>query len=172
VVSGHNAGMDACLRCHNGEQASADCTMCHDEGVASAAQAQATTLADVQIPDVSCSGCHDQAEECDWCHGGVRLPHSVEFKMYAHARAGAVDLWYESGKTCAPCHNASRRPCQQCHGVLLGTGHGGGSWMAQTHQTAAEASCDSCHGQLAYAATRDFCKDVCHTPAAEAASPR
>jgi len=102
----------------------------------------------------------------------VRLPHSIEFKTYAHARAGAVDFWYNDGKTCARCHNASRRSCQRCHGALLGKAHGAEPWLARGHQTAAAQACDTCHRQFAYTATRDFCEDVCHTAAAVAASPR
>jgi len=172
VVGAHNAGMAPCLRCHDEKQASAECVTCHEEKAASAARARTTSFADVQIPEVSCGGCHDEKQECDWCHGGVRLPHSLEFQMYAHARAGAVDFWYNGGNTCAPCHNASKRPCQKCHGALLGNAHGTEPWLAGGHKTAPAEACDTCHKTYAYAATRDFCKDLCHTPAAVAASPR
>jgi hypothetical protein len=171
MVGFHNAGMDPCLRCHDGEQASAECATCHDESAA-AARAHTTSFAAEQISELSCGGCHDEATECDGCHGGVRLPHSIEFKTYAHARAGAVNFWYEGGKTCGKCHTATRRPCQQCHGDMLGKGHGGEPWLATGHETATAQACDTCHRQFAYSATRDFCEDVCHTPAAVAASPR
>ncbi len=173
VVGAHNAGMTPCLRCHDANQASAKCVTCHDEKAAAAARARTASFADVQIPELSCGGCHNQKKECDSCHGGVRLPHSLEFRMYAHARAGAVDFWYNGGKTCRRCHTASTRPCQTCHGALLGRGHGTGETsMALGHQTATSASCDTCHGAMKHSAQRDFCKDVCHTAAAIANSPR
>ncbi len=172
VVSDHNAGMAPCLRCHNSKQASTECATCHDERAASAARARTASFTDVQIPDVSCGGCHDEKRDCDWCHG-MRLPHSTEFKVYAHARAGAVDFWFNGGRTCGRCHTASRHPCQNCHEELLGHAHGtGANTLVSGHQTAEVKACDTCHRQFAYAATRDFCKDLCHTPAAIAASPR
>jgi hypothetical protein len=172
VVGTHNAGMAPCLRCHDSKQASAECATCHDESTASAVRARTTSFTGEQIPDISCGGCHNEAQECDWCHG-IRLPHTREFMTYAHARAGAVDFWFNGGATCSRCHTESRRPCQRCHGSLLGGGHGEGtSWLARGHQKADVQACDTCHRKLAYAATRDFCADVCHTPAAIEASPR
>jgi hypothetical protein len=173
VVGAHNAGMTPCLRCHDSKQASAKCATCHDDKAASAARARTTSFAREQIPEVSCGGCHNEKRECDGCHG-VRLPHSVEFRSYAHARAGAVDFWFNGGKACARCHTATRRPCQKCHSKLLGRAHGAAasSELALSHQRSSSASCNTCHGQYAYSKRRDFCKDVCHTPAAIAGSPR
>ncbi len=172
VVATHNAGMTPCLRCHDSVAQSAECGVCHDTRVASAARSRTTSYQDVQIPDVSCGGCHDEKQQCDPCHG-MRMPHTTEFKMYAHSRAGAVDFWYNNGKTCARCHTASRRPCQQCHSSLLGAAHGkGANSLASGHKVALGTSCDTCHGEYGYNATRDFCADICHTPAAVADSPR
>ena len=173
VVGAHNVGMAPCLRCHDAKQASAECVTCHDEKAALAARARTVSFQDVQIPELSCDGCHNLAKECDWCHGGVRLPHSLEFKMYAHARSGAVDFWYNGGKTCGRCHTPSTRPCHKCHETLLGHAHGTGkTWLASGHQKATAKSCDTCHREFAYTATRDFCKNLCHTPVAIANSPR
>lgn len=171
VVGTHNAGMGPCLRCHDSKQASATCETCHDEKAASAARARTASFSNAQIKDVSCGGCHNEKKECDGGHG-LRMPHTTEFKMYAHARAGAVDFWYNGGKTCARCHTATRRPCQKCHGAVMGRAHGTNAWLGATHQSAKESSCDGCHGLYAYSATRDFCADICHTPAAIEASPR
>lgn len=172
VVSGHNSGMAPCLRCHDSRRASARCDTCHDRKGAAAARVRTTSFADVRIPEVSCGGCHDEERECDPCHG-TRLPHSVEFRAYAHARAGAVDFWYNGGRACSRCHTASRRPCGRCHGESLGKAHGTGTtWVATGHQKADPDACDTCHRRLAYAANRDFCTELCHAPAARAASPR
>jgi hypothetical protein len=172
VVGPHNVGMAPCLRCHDAEHASVKCVTCHDESAGSAARARTTSFAAAQIVDVSCGGCHNEKRDCDGCHG-MRLPHTTEFKMYAHARAGAVDFWYNGGKACSRCHTSARRPCQKCHAELLGREHGAGaSWLARGHQKATAQACDTCHREFAYTATRDFCKDLCHTPAAIEASPR
>jgi hypothetical protein len=171
IVSVHNAGMRPCLRCHDDNKTSSACTTCHTGQVAEATRARTMSFQNEQIKEVSCSGCHNEKKNCDPCHG-IRMPHSAEFMGHAHARAGAVDLWYNRGKACGRCHTASSRPCTRCHTSLLGSAHGGTSSMANTHQKAAPKACDSCHSQYAYVTTRDFCKDVCHSKAAIAASPR
>lgn len=168
VVGVHNAGMAACLRCHDAVQASTKCATCHD-GTASAARPRATSFAQVQIPDVSCGGCHDEARECDGCHG-MRMPHTTEFKAYAHARAGAADIWFNGGRSCSRCHTASRRSCQQCHTSSFGAAHG--TRLGSGHTGATASACNTCHLRFAYSSTRDFCRDICHTPAAIAGSPR
>jgi hypothetical protein len=171
VVGSYNAGMGPCMRCHDSKQASAKCTTCHDVNAASAARARTTTFTAEQIPDLKCGGCHNEKRDCDGCHG-LRMPHSREFMGYAHSRSAAVDIWYNGGRGCAKCHTATRRPCTKCHSGIMGHAHGGGSAMASTHKRATSVGCDTCHQQFAYMSTRDFCKDICHSPAAVAASPR
>lgn len=168
VLSAVGVGMNPCLRCHDAKTASSECGTCHDKKASAAARVRRVAPA-VQIPDVSCGGCHDEKRDCDSCHG-VRLPHSKEYMAFAHARAGAVDFWYNRGRTCAKCHSATRNPCTKCHSSMLGAGHGPSN--AVSHQRAAESACASCHGQRAYMSGRDFCKDLCHSPVAIAASPR
>ncbi len=169
VVSVHNAGMKPCLRCHDDSTASSECATCHEGQAAAAARPRTTSFQDAQIQEVSCSGCHDEERDCDPCHG-LRMPHTAEFKLHAHARAATVDIWYGGGKACRRCHTESRHPCSGCHSELIGAAHG--TTMASTHKSANSAHCNACHMQKAYPATRDFCKDVCHSPAAIAASPR
>jgi len=169
VVSTHNAGMNPCLRCHESQTASAECETCHDRTAAAAARASATDLASQQVIDISCGGCHDEAQQCDPCHG-LRMPHTAAFKRVAHARAGAVDFWYNNGETCGKCHTATRNSCQRCHTSMLGQGHPAS--LATTHVNAAESACDRCHVQWRYQRGRDFCTDVCHTPEAIEQSPR
>ncbi len=171
VVAGHNAGMNPCLRCHDARIASSECDTCHDRAASAAARSAITTaFAKVQVPEVRCGGCHDEKRECDTCHG-TRMPHTKTFMVYAHARAGAVDFWFNEGKGCAKCHTATRRPCQKCHGALLGKGHSRDEWRG--HQFTKDVNqCNTCHQQWAYAPGRDFCLDVCHTPDAIKESPR
>lgn len=168
IVSTHNAGMDPCLKCHDSKKASASCDTCHDKKVAAAARSRTTSMTADQITDLKCGACHDEKKECDTCHG-TRMPHSKEFMAYAHARAAAADFWYNGGKGCAVCHTATRRPCTKCHTAQLGHAHSGS--LAAGHKNAQPTGC-SCHSQWAYSTQRDFCKDLCHTPAAVAASPR
>ena len=171
IVSVHNAGMKPCLRCHDDNKASSACATCHEANASAAARATTTSFRNAQIKEVSCAGCHNEKRDCDPCHG-VRMPHTSAFKLGGHARAAAVDFWYNGGKACGRCHTASSHPCTQCHSSLIGKAHGGTSSMATSHQGGSSKGCDTCHGQYASIATRDFCKDVCHSPAAIAASPR
>jgi hypothetical protein len=169
AVGVHNAGMKPCLRCHDDVKVSSACDTCHVGTVAAATRASTTSFKKAQIAEVSCGGCHNEKRDCDSCHG-VRMPHTTAFMNGGHARAAAVDAWYNGGKTCAKCHTATRRPCTQCHSSLIGKAHGVG--LAGAHKSASSASCNTCHLQYAPIKTRDFCKDVCHTPAQIAASPR
>jgi len=170
IVSTHNAGMKPCLRCHDGGKVSSACVTCHQGKVATAARVRTTSFRNAQIRDVSCGGCHNEKQDCDPCHG-ARMPHTTEFMTGAHARAAAVDFWYNGGKACARCHTATRHPCGSCHTQLLGKAHGPS--MSVGHKKATTSHCNSCHLQYATYTTRDFCKDICHSKAAEAAtSPR
>jgi hypothetical protein len=168
VIGTHNAGMNPCIRCHDAKTASSECTICHTRQGA-AASSETTSMARVQVVEIKCGGCHDERRECDSCHG-TRMPHSNKFKMLTHARAGAVDIWFNARSGCSKCHTATRRPCTQCHTDILGNGHP--VLNAQTHQTATEATCDTCHNQWARQSQRSFCVDLCHNVDAESASPR
>lgn len=170
VVSVHSAGMKPCLRCHDGDPASAACVTCHASDVAAATRARSTSFQRAHVSEIACGGCHNEKRDCDPCHG-LRMPHTAEFKSGAHARAATVGFWYNSGKGCRTCHTESRRPCR-CHTPQLGGAHGASSSLPVSHRTSSAAACNRCHLQYASLATRDFCKDVCHSPAAIAASPR
>ncbi|PKQ20576.1 MAG: hypothetical protein CVT66_04500 [Actinobacteria bacterium HGW-Actinobacteria-6] len=169
VVGAHNAGMNPCLQCHDSVTASSECATCHDRTAAAAARSTATGLAKVQISEVTCGGCHDEKKECDTCHG-VRMPHTQKFMVYAHARAGVVDIWYNGGKTCGRCHTATRNPCTKCHSEYLGRGHDAG--LAEGHKTSDEVRCNTCHQSMAFVRGRDYCTDLCHTELAVESSPR
>jgi len=169
IVSVHNAGMDPCLQCHDAKTASSECETCHDKTATAAAWASSTDLAKQQIPNVKCGGCHDEQKECDTCHG-MRMPHTREFMASAHARAGAVNFWYDGGDTCVKCHTDTRRPCTKCHTTLLGKGHL--PTMASQHQSADGNSCNGCHQRFAPTPSRDFCVDMCHSDIAIQESPR
>lgn len=170
VVSARTVGMNPCMRCHDAKTASSECDTCHDKSASAAARARTTDLAKTQIATVSCGGCHNEKRDCDTCHG-MRMPHSQRFMAGAHARAAAVDAWYNNGRTCRKCHTADRRPCQKCHTKFIGKAHPVS--MARTHQpVTSSVACNSCHQQWAPTRSRDFCEDVCHSQAAIEESPR
>lgn len=148
-VTGVIQGMDDCLRCHDGEQASAGCPTCHTGDVSRAAVARRSPENPepkqlIMNPD--CYSCHDPAP-CDSCHG-VRLPHPPEY-VTSHMRDAAVDLWDNDGKTCFRCHTAERRSCyqSQCHEFEMPLHSEDGSWREQ-HQREPEDSCEGCHNKM------------------------
>lgn len=161
VVSSVTVGMTPCLRCHNGDDEPATCTTCHTKDVGAAARSRrnpAEMTGRELVPTPDCGGCHDEATQCDPCHGGVRMPHSDLFMWWGHARAGAEDIWKTGGKTCARCHTETRRPCTQCHAFFPGHPR---EWRATHGAGGRGASCDSCHRRRAYSTDRDFCQ-LCH----------
>jgi hypothetical protein len=168
LVTRQTIGMNSCLRCHDSQVASAECTTCHDTKTAAAVRASSTEYAKEQVVDIKCGGCHNEVVECDSCHGS-RMPHSLAFKAGVHARAGAVDFWFNEGKGCARCHTETRRPCTRCHNPILGKGHPAS--QATVHQDATADRCTSCHIALANPKNRDWC-DLCHSELALSESPR
>lgn len=165
VVSSKTTGMQPCLRCHNDVQAPAGCSYCHTGDFALAVAGRSdpsTATARRLVPNPQCGTCHTQ-ETCDACHG-LRMPHTVEFMEYAHAREGVEDLWYNGGKTCGKCHYEGNRPCTSCHkGAFLS--HGTKFRPRHGISGGAGTGCDSCHGAMAYSNNRDFCVDLCHATA-------
>lgn len=129
-------GMAKCVRCHDSKTASAQCRSCHleDTGHASAAAGASRGFPRVQLgPVTDCGGCHDQ-KSCDECHG-IRMPHTVEFMRYKHARSGA----FEGKQVCWRCH--PKTDCSACH--LDFPGHTG-DWKAQ-HKTVERRAWCECH---------------------------
>lgn len=161
IVTERTVGMAPCLRCHDGVQASAECSTCHTKDPAQAIRSAATTpgaMAARQVPDPGCDGCHDQVKEgCDDCHG-IRLPHTPEFSAWAHARPAAEDLWDNGGQMCGRCHYEQRRSCTLCHERFLAHA---ASWQRDHGVGISYRSGCGCHDQKAYVRGRQFCV-LCH----------
>lgn len=146
-----DAVMDRCLRCHDGQTASTECTVCH-VGDIGASALEDRTFGRVRLPEPTCGGCHDE-RTCDACHG-LRMPHSGDFTdPRAHARGGAF-----SGRTtlCYRCHVPA--DCDACHVTLTLSGGHAANWRT-AHRKYSRADgrgyCLACHK------TQDFCT-VCH----------
>ena len=124
-------GMSPCLRCHDGSSAKAACSECHvgDPSGAIRSTVPTNAMASAQVPNPECTGCHKDMTKCNACHG-ISMPHSAVFKQYAHARAGALDIWYNGGKTCAKCHYPGHNDCVQggCHATPVSWGHPNPAW--------------------------------------------
>lgn len=166
VVSRVTNGMSPCLRCHDGETESAECSLCHTKDVGAATRPSrnpAEMVGSSLIPTPDCGGCHDEANQCDPCHGGVRMPHSELFMSWGHARQGVEDLWYNNGEACATCHFEGRRPCTACHAFF--PGHDVTTWP-RLHRTPGTNYCDSCHSHPDKYPGRDFCQ-LCHSVVVE-----
>jgi hypothetical protein len=118
VVNYATTGMAPCLRCHDGTTAKAQCSVCHVGEPAAAIRSSVATvsMAAAQVPNPQCNACHVDMRRCNACHG-ISMPHSVTFMAYGHARAGALDIWDNGGKTCRKCHYPGHNNCQRsgCH---------------------------------------------------------
>jgi len=168
IVSASTIGMEPCLRCHDGTKAKAGCETCHDGDPAVAITPDTPTdaMASAQVPNPQCNGCHTDMTTCDNCHG-IRMPHSVTFKLYAHARDAVIDIWYGTGKQCQRCHYTGHNDCTQvgCHINPPSWGHPNPAW-AKLHQRTSwskgpQTGC-SCHAWNPYDHGGMIYCQICH----------
>lgn len=171
VISGAYGGMNTCLRCHDGVQASTECTLCHTKDVGYSAIADhlpspLTARVLVTEPLTKCYECHDP-RPCDSCHG-MRIPHGDDFVGRGHAYEGVKSIWAGSNGSCVACHTPQRRSCssQGCHGSEFPyhytldpdfpTSHATGRWVrtGPNRLNPSVLGCSTCH-------TRDICT-WCH----------
>lgn len=156
--TGLSAGMNPCLRCHDGQLASAECALCHTGDPTGAAVSE-RVFPKVVVANRDCGACHDLAS-CDACHG-TRMPHSDTFVAYAHAREAAFDR----KESCFVCHE--RSDCGACH-ASWDMGHGAtpAERLADHRQKMdragllGQAGC-TCHNHNPY---RNYCA-ICHEEA-------
>ncbi len=170
LISAHTIGMETCLRCHDGQEVSAECRYCHTADTAMAVRVDPPPepVARRQLARPQCGSCHEDQSECDACHG-IRMPHTGEFVVWAHARDGVIDLWENDGRTCATCHDdGDQTPCAECHEPFLAHGdrfrdqHGRGVSYSNPGCT--------CHDRMAHRIGRNFC-ELCHDSRPEGAAP-
>lgn len=144
-------GMPACLRCHDGRQASTECALCHTTGMEAVLELDKQEIGQpVRLPEKpTCGGCHSE-EKCDACHG-VRMPHPEDFsKPKNHAPIAAFE---KKERVCFRCHTPN--DCYACHRDFNSHPEG---WKA-AHKTYkrrdGDAYCLWCHD------TEDYCS-ICH----------
>ena len=172
AASGHvekafTASMSTCLPCHDTKTASTECSTCHtrDPGTISFAASQTRenlgsgriVYPAVRAANRECGGCHDQATECDTCHG-IRMPHSNGFIEGDHAIAAAFDRKV----VCWTCHDP--QSCGSCHAGAMdpaGAYSSHGFNWKQEHQAASWNSGCVCHSGTGHA--EPMCT-LCHAP--------
>ena len=154
--------MSQCIACHDTDNASAECDVCHSEDVGVAVRRLQRPFAQTLTGREDCRGCHE-VESCNDCHG-LELPHSQEFIDGYHARPALVET-----STCLKCHDI-KAFCNGCHEFKV-DGYGATSWQ-KTHQNLGDFTswhansrgpglgacrchdsdrqrfCDYCHGEL------------------------
>lgn len=162
----YNAGMSPCIVCHDGTQASAECSTCHradpaatyfkgSAGATETVGSGKTLYPVVRAANRDCGKCHDVAKHCDPCHG-LRMPHPEEFRAGGHAPVAA----FERKRLCWRCHTVE--DCSgRCH-LSMGTddvvGHAD-NWKTDHANSPRDSLC-SCHAMKS-GRTTPFCP-VCH----------
>jgi nitrate/TMAO reductase-like tetraheme cytochrome c subunit len=137
--------MNICIRCHNGDKASAKCTTCHQKDIAYKPH---TTLDDwpkVKNARIICAGCHTTKTDrsCITCHE-VELPHPDEFRRTHAMQAEAKkDLCYK-------CHWKTMPKKEMCACHKEGNVHGNPEKWYFKHRKTARINGIGCN---------------CHTPA-------
>lgn len=172
IGAGHSAdtyrqGMEPCVVCHDAITASADCTTCHSARAITLDSAEATTTERVSsggyryaLVDASrpyCDGCHDVANQCDPCHGGIRMPHDDDFINGGHAKVAA----FEAKAVCWKCHTPEESCSSPCHHGFLRTGITGHPpiWKSEHAKAPPDSPC-GCHQRYSRR-TGPMCP-ICH----------
>jgi len=120
-------GMQSCIYCHNGAEASIDCSTCHS---VSRTSAKGPDIGDNwakqlihRSADSYCYDCHDP-KPCDDCHG-TRIPHSEAYMDTGDSdnwKIHADDYYRIGGAMCYNCHYdqsvSGAGNCNICHGDL------------------------------------------------------
>ncbi len=168
IKQSYSRGMGACIVCHDGTTASAECSVCH---VRSAAQINGKpgqpadelgggeyTYAAVNAANRNCAGCHDVVNKCDPCHGGIRMPHPPEFVNGGHAMTAAFD----GKQKCWKCHDSTTDCVSPCHQGFSEKGVSGHppNWKTEHTRNPRDSGC-GCHANRT-GRTTPFCP-VCHT---------
>jgi type II secretory pathway component PulM len=151
--------MSSCSECHDGKQASVECSTCHtsspsDQSTRNEPQGSESRriYRAVPIDDNRCYDCHRPAA-CDSCHG-VRVPHTPEFYAGRHAYYAAWDR----KDVCYVCHEVES--CQDCHQSFAAGSNHYASWEQDHVRSSPTARC-SCHDRRSPSRTEPFCT-VCH----------
>ena len=157
VAMGHREqaytkSMSGCVTCHDTRTASATCTTCHStDPLAARVDTESTATVgsgDIVYPAVraanrDCAGCHNVVKDCDPCHGGIRMPHSPEFKAGGHA----VNAAFERKTACWRCHDP--QVCAaDCHTSFSADGassHGKPAKWRLEHQASSWTAGCGCH---------------------------
>jgi len=114
--------MAQCIACHDGERASAECGVCHNEDVGVAVRRPQRPYAQTDITREDCRGCHPQ-DACIACHG-LELPHSDEFEKGYHARKALLQP-----QMCSRCHSIQVF-CNKCHNFQV-SGKDAATWKRE-----------------------------------------
>lgn len=143
-IGRRTVGMSTCLRCHDEQQASAECPTCHTGDVSQAVLASRVHEPRETISQPDCYTCHDPGP-CDSCHG-VRLPHPERYDL-THMMDAARDIWFGGGQTCTECHTSERNSCYQrgCHVNELDYHRAEDPGFPRNHGSRPDMSCDDCH---------------------------
>lgn len=143
-IGRRTVGMSSCLRCHDEQQASAECPTCHTGDVSQAVLVSQAHEPRQTISRPDCYTCHDPGP-CDSCHG-VRLPHPEQYAR-THMMDAARDIWFGGGQTCAACHTTERNSCYQrgCHFNELDYHRAEDPGFPRNHGSRPDMSCDDCH---------------------------
>ncbi len=103
--------MVSCMNdCHDGNEASKDCLICHPKGSSPSTHAAADWIdiheREYKKNEAECSKCHNN---CNRCHKLRPKSHTDKWKFSPHAeQAGSLD-----SKSCGTCHD--QKLCSECH---------------------------------------------------------
>jgi len=150
-----------CMRCHDGESASWDCALCHEQSV-SLIDIHPLEWVTQHADEASlrrdwCETCHRSENYCQDCHEGDNLSgitHSLDYSLTHGLDAASKEI------DCSQCHD-SRQFCNECHvrELRLPWQHSTITWLMDHGDAARDdiENCASCHDEQDPTCSRAGC---------------
>jgi nitrate/TMAO reductase-like tetraheme cytochrome c subunit len=156
--------MEQCISCHNGEKASAKCSVCHTVDVAKTAKEFGKNYANAPMPELkTCNGCHKPktAQNCIKCMG-FELPHPEGWAPIKGAPAQFQvkpihpPIAFKNFEKCMKCHS-TKYFCNNCHRFPDDNRRNHGYQWLINHQKQGKNPTCGCHRSVPSNAWCQFC---------------
>ncbi|PLX42774.1 MAG: hypothetical protein C0608_01540 [Deltaproteobacteria bacterium] len=149
--------METCQKCHNGDDAPADCSTCHtkiEQGEKPMSHTALWAKSHSMADEASCAYCHEGQDPCMECHRTTKpSSHTAGWKLRGHGLEATLD-----SDGCSECHVATY--CSDCHANAPRNHRPLNGWLANGHGIEGSIDSDGCF--VCHTSNESSCRG-CHT---------